>query len=158
MEANRDQKFTQATKDSVIAHTDINERKMKWRMNSTQTNMLWSRQLTIDYAEWKNSFSFEIFGRLGKLEITGLGGSYGVERLIHYQMLPEMGPPPTTMYEYPMADNSWETEVSEFLKDIQLGRAPNPGIDDAQAALVLVEQLYAGSHSWSLLEVPCEYH
>ena len=35
--------------------------------------------------EWKNLFSFEIFGRLGKLQIEGLGGSYGVERLIYYQ-------------------------------------------------------------------------
>jgi hypothetical protein len=42
-------------------------------------------------------------------DCSGLGGSYGTERLMHYQMLPEMGPPPTTIYEYPMkADNSWE--------------------------------------------------
>ncbi len=33
--------------------------------------------------EWKNLFSFEIFGRDGKLQIDGLGGSYGVERLAH---------------------------------------------------------------------------
>ena len=30
---------------------------------------------------------------VGKLHIEGLGGSYGVERLTYYQMLPEMGPP-----------------------------------------------------------------
>ena len=46
--------------------------------------------------EWKNLFSFEIYGRDGKLQIDGLGGSYGVERLTFYQMLPEMGPPETT--------------------------------------------------------------
>ena len=33
---------------------------------------------------WKNTFSFEIYGRNGKLEISGLGGSYGVEKLKHY--------------------------------------------------------------------------
>ncbi len=109
----------------------------------TKSNQL--AMLHASWTEWKNTFSFEIFGRMGKLEITGLGGSYGVERLIHYQMLPEMGPPPTTMYEYPMADNSWETEMSEFLTDIRLERTPHPGIDDAQAALSLVEQLYSGS-------------
>ena len=32
---------------------------------------------------------------------TGLGGSYGVERLTCYRMLPEMGPPETTAWEYP---------------------------------------------------------
>ena len=57
--------------------------------------------------EWKNTFSFEIYGRNGKLHIDGLGGSYGVERLAHYAMLKEMGPPETTIWEYPMADNSW---------------------------------------------------
>ena len=43
--------------------------------------------------EWKNLFCFEVFGRDGKLQIDGLGGSYGVERLAFYRMLPQMGPP-----------------------------------------------------------------
>ena len=34
-------------------------------------------QLHASWTEWKNLFSFEVFGRIGKLEITGLGGSYG---------------------------------------------------------------------------------
>ena len=101
--------------------------------------------LHASWTEWKNIFSFEIFGKMGKLEISGLGGSYGPERLAHYQMQPEMGPPPTTIHEFPMADNSWETEVSEFLIDIETGRTPDPGIDDAIATLTVVEQLYAGS-------------
>src|SRR6185295_6175560 len=50
--------------------------------------------------EWKNLFSLEIYGRTGKLHIEGLGGSYGTERLAHYQMLPQMGPPETTIWEY----------------------------------------------------------
>ncbi len=98
--------------------------------------------LHASWTEWKNLFSFEICGRVGKLEITGLGGSYGTERLAHYQMLPEMGPPPTTIYEYPMADDSWELEFSEFLQDIEQNRTPQPGIPEAQAALRIVEQLY----------------
>ena len=57
--------------------------------------------LHVSCTEWKNLFSFEIYGRDGKLHIEGLGGSYGVERLAHYQMLPEMGPPDTTIHEYP---------------------------------------------------------
>lgn len=101
--------------------------------------------LHASWTEWKNLFSFEICGRTGKLEISGLGGSYGTERLSYYQMLPEMGPPPTTVYEYPMADDSWECEVAEFIKDIRLARQPQPGIHDAQAALRIIEQLYAGS-------------
>lgn len=51
--------------------------------------------------EWKNLFSMEIYGRDGKLSIDGLGGSYGVEKLTYYKMLPQMGPPETTSWEYP---------------------------------------------------------
>jgi predicted dehydrogenase len=95
--------------------------------------------------EWKNLFSFEIYGRTGKLEINGLGGSYGIERLALYQMLPEMGPPPTTIWEFPMADDSWEAEFNDFLDDIRLGRTPDPGIEAAQAALRIVETVYEGA-------------
>ena len=92
--------------------------------------------------EWKNLFSFEIYGRTGKLEISGLGSSYGTERLALYQMLPEMGPPPTTIWEYPMADDSWQGEFQEFLEDIRLGRPPDPGLEAAHAALRIVETVY----------------
>jgi predicted dehydrogenase len=102
--------------------------------------------LHASWTEWKNLFSFEIFGRMGKLEISGLGGSYGTEKLAHYQMLPDMGPPPTTIYEYPMPDNSWEVEIAEFMEDIRRGRAPQPGVADARAALAIIEQLYSKSN------------
>jgi len=92
--------------------------------------------------EWKNTFSFELYGRVGKLQIDGLGGSYGVERLTHYKMLPEMGPPETTIWEYPMADNSWDVEMAEFLEDVRLRRAPSVGLADAIAALEIVDEIY----------------
>lgn len=98
------------------------------------------------WTEWKNLFSLEIYGRKGKLEISGLGGSYGLERLALYQMSPEMGPPETTIWEYPMADDSWEMEFSDFLKDIELNRQPAPGIADAQAALRVIEEVYRQSN------------
>lgn len=95
--------------------------------------------------EWKNTFSFEIYGRDGKLHIDGLGGSYGVERLAWYKMLPGMGPPETAIWEYPMADDSWEVEMKEFLEDIRLGRRPAAGLDDAAATLGIVERIYRES-------------
>ncbi|MBS1855197.1 MAG: Gfo/Idh/MocA family oxidoreductase [Acidobacteria bacterium] len=94
------------------------------------------------WTEWKNLFSLEIAGRTGKLEIAGLGGSYGTERLTWYKMSPEMGPPETLAWEYPMADDSWRAENEAFFEDIRLNRAPDPGIADAQAALRVVEQVY----------------
>ena len=96
------------------------------------------------WTEWKNLFSLEIAGRTGKLEINGLGGSYGTERITWYKMSPAMGPPETLAWEYPMADDSWETENAAFFEDIRLGRQPDPGIADAQAALRIIEGVYRG--------------
>lgn len=95
--------------------------------------------------EWKNTFSFEIYGRTGKLDIQGLGGSYGVERLAFYKMLPEMGPPETTIWEYPMADDSWNVEWADFMSDIKAGRDSSPGMNDAIEALKVVETIYKKS-------------
>jgi len=95
--------------------------------------------------EWKNTFSWELYGRNGKLQVEGLGGSYGVERLAWYKMLPQMGPPETTMWEYPMGDDSWEVEMAEFLEDIRVGRPPAVGLKDAIAALTIVNTIYVKS-------------
>lgn len=92
--------------------------------------------------EWKNLFSMEIYGRDGKLDICGLGGSYGVERLTHYRMLAQMGPPETTSWEYPMADDSWAVELQEFYQDIALARTPSAGLVDALEALKIIQQIY----------------
>ncbi len=101
--------------------------------------------LHVSCTEWKNLFSMEIYGREGKLDLSGLGGSYGVERLTHYRMLPEMGPPETTAWEYPMEDDSWGVELSEFYDDILLDRTPAAGLDDACAALRIIEEVYRES-------------
>jgi predicted dehydrogenase len=95
--------------------------------------------------EWKNLFSMEIYGRDGKLEVSGLGGSYGVERLTYYKMLPEMGPPETTTWEYPMGDDSWAVEMQEFYEDIRLDRQPAAGLGDAYQALKIIEKIYQES-------------
>jgi predicted dehydrogenase len=101
--------------------------------------------LHVSCTEWKNLFSFEIYGRTGKLHIEGLGGSYGVERLSLYKMLPEMGPPETTTWEYPGEDDSWNLEMETFLEDIRLKRTPVPGLKEARAALEVVEKIHCSN-------------
>lgn len=127
-----------------------------WDMNVEDNGFLLLRTagqqaafLHASCTEWKNLFSFEVYGKIGKLEISGLGGSYGVERLTWYRMLPEMGPPETTAWEYPMADDSWEQETAEFLADIRLGRRPAAGLADAAAALRIVAEAYRQTASAS---------
>jgi predicted dehydrogenase len=95
--------------------------------------------------EWKNLFSMEIYGKLGKLDLSGLGGSYGLEKITWYKMLPEMGPPDTTSWEFPMADDSWSVEIAEFFEDIRLNREPAASLADASASLVIVEKIYKES-------------
>ena len=95
--------------------------------------------------EWKNLFCLEIYGRHAKLHWEGLGGSYGLERLTHLPDAPEMGPPETTIYEFPRGDESWKLEMAEFFEDIRLQRTPVPGLKEARAALGVVEKVYAAS-------------
>jgi predicted dehydrogenase len=98
--------------------------------------------LQVSCTEWKNLFSLEIYGRDGKIAIDGLGGSYGVERLTFYRMLPEMGPPETTVWEFPGGDESWALETSAFVDDVRLGREPSPGLREGIRALEIVETIY----------------
>ena len=95
--------------------------------------------------EWKNMFSFEIYGRGAKLQIDGLGGSYGVERIAFYKMLPQMGPPDTTIWEYPGEDTSWRLELAAFTKAVETGIMEGPSLDDAAAVLKIVEEIYGQS-------------
>jgi len=93
-------------------------------------------------SEWKNLFSLEIYGRVGKLQIDGLGGSYGPETLVHYKMKPEMGPPDMEKFEFTGSDLSWQREMEAFERDITENLAPSPGIQDALATLEIVEKIY----------------
>ena len=111
-------------------------------LETAQQQVAW---LHASSTEWKNTFSMEIYGRDGKLHVDGLGGSYGVERLTWYRMLPEMGPPETTSWEYPMADDSWAAELEALYADIEARRPARPGIPDALAALRVVRTIYEES-------------
>ena len=98
--------------------------------------------LHVSCSEWKNLFSLEIYGRDAKLAIDGLGGSYGVERLAFYRMLPQMGPPETTTWEFLPPDVSWDVELREFVDaagavepertgELLFDGSPRPGLIEA---------------------------
>ncbi len=110
-----------------------------------RTSTQQAAHIHVSCTEWKNTFSLEIYGKKGKIELSGLGGSYGVEKIIFYKMLPEMGPPETYAWEYPMADHSWQQEWDRFMLDIQEHRVPDAGLHDAQQALKIVEKIYRSS-------------
>jgi predicted dehydrogenase len=101
--------------------------------------------LHVSCTEWKNMFSFEIYGKFGKLVIEGLGGSYGTEKLTYYQMLPQMGIPETTSWEFPGEDLSWKQEFEAFVESINTNKPLNGDISDAYEALKIVNKLYKNS-------------
>jgi predicted dehydrogenase len=98
--------------------------------------------LQVSCTEWKNLFSLEIYAQKAKLHWEGLGGSYGPERLYHYQMRPEMGPPDTVIYEYPPFDRSWALEWADFATSIRSGTRPCGDVADALEALRVVDRIY----------------
>jgi predicted dehydrogenase len=108
---------------------------------SLRTTLGQTAWLQASCTEWKNLFSFEIYGQNAKLLIEGLGGSYGIERLYYYRMRPEMGPPDTSVWEFPGEDDSWAVELREFVRDVCESRIPSPGLRDARAALEIVDCL-----------------
>ncbi len=110
---------------------------------SLQTAKGQTAWLQVSCTEWKNLFSFEIYGRHTKLHIEGLGGSYRVEKLYHYQMKPEMGIPDTKVYEFPGADESWRVELNQFEDDVRNKQISDAGLREAMAALQVVETIYA---------------
>ena len=111
-------------------------------LRTTRGQIAW---LHVSCTEWKNLFSFEIYGRNAKLHIEGLGGSYGPEKLYHYQMKPEMGPPDTKVYEFSGPDGSWRAELAEFEREIQLKKKSDAGLKAAKTALQIVEEIYRKS-------------
>ena len=53
-----------------------------------------------------------------------------------------MGPPKTSVWEYPGEDNSWNLEFKAFVEAINTGGALNGDIHDAYEALRIVDKVY----------------
>lgn len=94
------------------------------------------------WTQWKNLFSFEMFGTQGALCIEGLGGSYGTQRLLHYRRKPEGGAPDLAEETFNGPDCSWKLEWQDFIQAIHgegvcLGTA-----EDGVAAMAMIDALY----------------
>jgi predicted dehydrogenase len=101
--------------------------------------------LHVSWTEWKNLFSLEIYCRTAKLEVAGLVGSYGPQRLTIYRMRPELGPPEVEQIDYPDEDRSWEREWESFARAIEAGdeRLLDGDLNDARYAWEQIECAYA---------------
>ncbi len=98
--------------------------------------------LHASWTEWKNTFRFEVALDQARIDINGLGKSYGTETLTIYEMAPEMGPPAVLSEVFVGDDKSWSLELSEFGNAIDgtpdLGATPA----DTRAVWQIIEEAY----------------
>lgn len=99
-------------------------------------------QLSVACVEWKNVFCFEIMLKKAKIQIDGLGRSYGKEGLTLYKMKPEMGPPETEEFEFPEEDWSWSVENKLFFKRIKNKDYPPTALNDARYVHEIIHKIY----------------
>ena len=99
-------------------------------------------QCHVSWTNWKNIFSFEIFGDNGYIRIEGLGGSYGKETLEVGYRQPSGGIPAIEHFDFTDEDNSWLLEWQDFKQAIEGNRDPNGSGKDGYATNVIIDAIY----------------
>jgi predicted dehydrogenase len=95
----------------------------------------------VSCTEWKNKFSVEIFCEIGKIEINGIGGSYGQETLKIYKMGKKLGKPKLKKYTY-KKNLSWKNQMIEFNKEIISNCKIKTNLLDALENLKIIKKAY----------------
>ena len=110
-------------------------------------------QLHASWTQWKNIFSFEVFGDRGYLLVEGLGGNYGQERLVVGHRPAEFGAPEEEIKLFGGADASWAAEWAEFESAIREQREPQGSGQDGWQALRLVEAAYTSEREGRVVKL-----
>jgi predicted dehydrogenase len=103
--------------------------------------------LHTSWTQWKNLFSLELFGTKGSLNIEGLGGSYGTERLVVALRNPEGGAPSMNEEVFDGPDLSWQLEWSDYVHAILDGKPYWGTPEDGVAAMAMIGALYRSARS-----------
>ena len=105
------------------------------------------------WTQWKNRFTFEVFGCDGYVRVEGLGGSYGTETLTVGYRRPESGPPNEERFEFPGPDLSWQAEWREFVSAIREGRQPLANGEDGLQAMRLIAAIYESAQTGQVVHL-----
>ena len=109
--------------------------------------------LHASWTQWKNLFSFELFGEEGHLIVEGLGGSYGTETLTIGKRNMQGGPPNEETLTFDEPDNSWHEEWQEFKSAIEEGRQPLASGEDGLQALRAVQAVYESARTGRVVPI-----
>lgn len=128
---------------------------------SLRTNAGRLAWLHASWTQWKNLFSFEVYGENGALHINGLGGHYGPQQLQIVRRRSEGGPPEIQEIDFASErrenglDEVWEKEWASFISSVIDGGEKRNGNQtmlsacgaDAWEALKIVEATYEASRT-----------
>jgi len=99
------------------------------------------------WTQWKNLFSFEVFGTGGALLVEGLGRSYGPETLTVHLRRPGGGAPVTTQQVFEGEDGSWRREWVDFVTAVTQGTSMLGSPDEGVVAMGMLDALYRSARS-----------
>ncbi len=128
---------------------------------SLRTNSGRLAWLHASWTQWKNLFSFEIYGEDGALHINGLSGHYGPQQLQIVRRRSGGGPPEMQEIDFALGksqnalDDVWVKEWATFMSSVIGGREKRNGNEtllsacgvDAWEALKIVEATYESSRN-----------
>lgn len=106
----------------------------------------------VSATNWKNIFSFEIFGDRGFLIIEGLGRSYGEETLTIGKRRPKFGVPEIEVIKFP-EDPSWKNEWENFLGALTKRRKLLGDGRDGLMANLIVGAIYKSSKTRKVVKL-----
>lgn len=106
----------------------------------------------VSWTQWKNLFSFEIYGQDGYCNVEGLGGSYGTEKATLVKRDFEE-PFTEEIVSFTGDDGSWLNEWREFTAAIANNREPLGNGYDGLQAVKLAYAIYHSSESGTSVTV-----
>ena len=109
--------------------------------------------LHVSWTQWKNLFSFEVYGRDGYAIAEGLGGSYGQEQARIGLRRPEGGAPEEEIFPFAGEDDSWALEWKDFLGGVEQRGVPYALGGEALETLEWVYRLYEAARTRRAVDV-----
>lgn len=107
----------------------------------------------VSLTQWKNKFSFEIYGEKGYLLVHGLGRSYGVEKLIYGSEVGKGAVPIEQVWEFKEDDSSWGLEWQNFVSAINTKRQPFSSAEENYKVMKIMDSLFKSANSGKIEKV-----